>query len=55
MVGRLRKIRWYASRLRSMEPGERLFVILVQETPLFALDVMRTLVHRIRVMNALIA
>ena len=25
MAGRLRKIRWYASRLRSMEPGERLF------------------------------
>ncbi|MCB1490137.1 MAG: cyclic nucleotide-binding domain-containing protein [Bauldia sp.] len=34
---------------------ERLFVVLVQETPLFALDVMRTLVHRIRVMNTLIA
>jgi len=34
---------------------ERLFVVLVQETPYFALDVMRTLVHRIRAMNTLIA
>ena len=30
---------------------ERLFVILVQDAPLFALDVMRTLVERIRAMN----
>lgn len=30
---------------------ERLFVILVQDTPYFALDVMRTLVERIRAMN----
>jgi CRP/FNR family transcriptional regulator, cyclic AMP receptor protein len=30
---------------------ERLFVILVQDTPHFALDVMRTLVERIRAMN----
>ena len=30
---------------------ERLFVILVQEAPYFALDVMRTLVERIRAMN----
>ncbi|MCB1496018.1 MAG: cyclic nucleotide-binding domain-containing protein [Bauldia sp.] len=34
---------------------ERLFVVLVQETPYFALDVMRTLVHRIRTMNALLS
>ena len=34
---------------------ERLFVILVQDTPYFALDVMRTLVGRIRAMNQLIA
>lgn len=31
--------------------NERLFVILVQDTPYFALDVMRTLVERIRAMN----
>jgi CRP-like cAMP-binding protein len=30
---------------------ERLFVILVQDAPYFALDVMRTLVERIRAMN----
>ena len=30
---------------------ERLFVILVQDAPYFALDVMRTLVNRIRAMN----
>jgi CRP-like cAMP-binding protein len=30
---------------------ERLFVILVQDTPYFALDVMRTLAERIRAMN----
>ena len=30
---------------------ERLFVILVQDAPYFALDVMRTLVDRIRAMN----
>jgi CRP-like cAMP-binding protein len=30
---------------------ERLFVILVQDAPFFALDVMRTLVERIRAMN----
>ena len=34
---------------------ERLFVILVQDTPYFSLDVMRTLVARIRAMNRLIA
>lgn len=32
--------------------NERLFVILVQDTPFFALDVMRILVDRIRQMNA---
>lgn len=32
--------------------NERLFVILVQEAPYFALDVMRTLVERIRAMNS---
>jgi CRP/FNR family transcriptional regulator, cyclic AMP receptor protein len=31
---------------------ERLFVVLVQDTPYFALDVMRTLVERVRAMNA---
>jgi len=31
--------------------NERLFVILVQDAPYFALDVMRTLVERIRAMN----
>ena len=31
--------------------NERLFVILVQDTPFFALDVMRVLVERIRLMN----
>jgi CRP-like cAMP-binding protein len=31
--------------------NERLFVILVQDAPYFALDVMRTLVARIRAMN----
>jgi CRP/FNR family cyclic AMP-dependent transcriptional regulator len=31
--------------------NERLFVILVQDAPYFALDVMRTLVSRIRAMN----
>ena len=31
--------------------NERLFVILVQDAPYFALDVMRTLVGRIRAMN----
>ncbi len=30
---------------------ERLFVVLVQDAPYFALDVMRTLVERIRAMN----
>jgi CRP/FNR family cyclic AMP-dependent transcriptional regulator len=30
---------------------ERLFVILVQDAPYFALDVMRTLVQRLRAMN----
>jgi len=30
---------------------ERLFVVLVQDTPYFALDVMRTLVERLRAMN----
>jgi CRP-like cAMP-binding protein len=30
---------------------ERLFVVLVQDTPFFALDVMRVLVERIRLMN----
>jgi CRP-like cAMP-binding protein len=30
---------------------ERLFVILVQDAPYFALDVMRTLVERLRAMN----
>ena len=30
---------------------ERLFVILVQDAPYFALDVMRTLVDRLRAMN----
>ena len=30
---------------------ERLFVILVQDAPYFALDVMRVLTHRIRKMN----
>jgi CRP-like cAMP-binding protein len=30
---------------------ERLFVMLVEEAPYFALDVMRTLVERIRAMN----
>ena len=30
---------------------ERLFVILIQDAPYFALDVMRTLVERIRAMN----
>ena len=30
---------------------ERLFVVLVQDTPYFALDVMRTLVDRLRAMN----
>ena len=34
---------------------ERLFVILVQDTPYFALDVMRTLVGRIRRMNRMLA
>jgi CRP-like cAMP-binding protein len=33
---------------------ERLFVILVQESPFFALDVMRTLVQRLRAMNELL-
>ncbi|MCB1500871.1 MAG: cyclic nucleotide-binding domain-containing protein [Bauldia sp.] len=32
--------------------NERLFVVLVQDTPFFALDVMRVLVERIRHMNA---
>ncbi len=32
--------------------NERLFVVLVQDTPFFALDVMRVLVERIRLMNA---
>jgi len=31
--------------------NERLFVVLVQDTPFFALDVMRVLVERIRLMN----
>jgi CRP-like cAMP-binding protein len=31
--------------------NERLFVILIQDAPYFALDVMRTLVERIRAMN----
>jgi CRP/FNR family cyclic AMP-dependent transcriptional regulator len=31
--------------------NERLFVVLVQDTPFFALDVMRVLVDRIRRMN----
>jgi CRP-like cAMP-binding protein len=31
--------------------NERLFVVLVQDTPFFALDVMRVLVERIRFMN----
>ena len=31
--------------------NERLFVILVQDTPFFALDVMRVLVERIRLLN----
>lgn len=31
--------------------NERLFVVLVQDTPFFALDVMRVLVERIRMMN----
>jgi len=34
---------------------ERLFVILVQDAPYFALDVMRTLVERIRAMNERLA
>lgn len=33
---------------------ERTFVVLVQETPYFALDVMATLVARIRAMDALL-
>ena len=31
--------------------NERLFIVLVQDTPFFALDVMRVLVERIRLMN----
>lgn len=34
---------------------ERLFVILVQETPYFALDVMRVLAERLRAMNEKLA
>lgn len=30
---------------------ERLFLLLIRQTPYFALDVMRTLVHRLRAMN----
>ena len=33
---------------------ERLFVILVQDAPYFALDVMRVLAERLRAMNKLV-
>ena len=34
---------------------EKLFLLLVRQTPFFAIDVMRTLVRRLRAMNELIA
>jgi CRP-like cAMP-binding protein len=34
---------------------EKLFLLLVRQTPFFAIDVMRTLVRRLRAMNELLA
>ncbi|HTK71652.1 MAG TPA: cyclic nucleotide-binding domain-containing protein [Croceibacterium sp.] len=35
--------------------NEQLFLLLVHQTPFFAIDVMRTLVRRLRQMNAMLA
>ena len=39
----------------AVEIDEKLFLLLVRQTPFFAIDVMRTLVRRLRAMNELLA
>jgi CRP/FNR family cyclic AMP-dependent transcriptional regulator len=39
----------------AVEIDEKLFLLLVRQTPFFAIDVMRTLVRRLRAMNELLS
>lgn len=43
------------SECEAVAIDEKLFLLLVRQTPFFAIDVMRTLVRRLRAMNELLA